>query len=144
MGKPIQLLLRARITFMLVPVGPGVYSERVDESRDLSPERLGGGSWCLEMPKAAGRCIMFPCLWCVATGCCSSSRHSLYQDSLAPWFSQPLAPSFPSLPQASGILPLLGKSVLEFGARLSGTAPTTKGLGGPSPTTLQGHLPRDS
>lgn len=31
---------------MLVPVGPGVYSEQEDESRDLSPERLGGGSSC--------------------------------------------------------------------------------------------------
>lgn len=98
MGKPILPLLRAGSSFMLVPVGPGVYSERVDESRDLIPQRLGGDSCCPELPKAAGIFIMFSCLCCVAPGCCRAqhSRHSLYQmywPLVQP--AQPLAPILP-------------------------------------------------
>lgn len=124
MGKPILPLLRAGSSFMLVPVGPGVYSERVDESRDLSPQRLGGDSCCPELPKAAGIFIMFSCLCCVAPGCCRAqhSRHSLYQmywPLVQP--AQPLAPSCPSIPQDSGVLPLSGRSVLGF-------TPTTEGV----------------
>lgn len=42
-------------------------------------------------------------------------------------------PSYLSIPQASGILPLPGRSVLGLGARLSGTVPTTEGLGRAKP-----------
>lgn len=63
---------------------------------------LGGGSWCLVLPKAEGTCSTFPCLRCVATGAAelSSPRHSLYQDILAPWLA-PATGRHPTPPSLS-------------------------------------------
>lgn len=125
MVKPMRPLLRTGISFALVPVGPGV-------SRDLSPGMLGGGSWCLVLPKAEGTCSTFPCLRCVATGCCRAQQPEALP---VPGHTGPLAspshwpPSYPSIPQPSGVFPLPRRSVVGFGGRLSGTAPTSKWLG---------------
>lgn len=140
MGKPIQPFLRTGISFTLVPVGPGVYSERADESRDLSPERLAGGSWWLELPKAAGICIMFPCLLCVATGCCRAQQPKTLP---VPGHTGPLVqpatgphPTPPSLRLLGFCLSQEGLSV-GLGSGCQVVPPPPTGLGGPRPKTLQ-------
>lgn len=67
-------------------------------------------------------------------------RYSPYQDSLAPWFHQPLAPPLPSIPQASGILPLPGKSVLEFGAGCQELRPPLPPWEGQAPQPCNGTV----